>query len=93
MFLTCVLLLVSSRQAWCQCSGSACLPEDYNRMDFPPSQGPVVVNTTILLLDIFEVHTETFTLDLSLYIKLEWMDNRLNVTEEATVNVDQSTMV
>ena len=37
------------------CSSSVCLPEDYNKMDLPPTEGPVIVNTTIILIDIFEV--------------------------------------
>ena len=73
-------------------------------MDLPPVEGPVIVNTTIILIDIFEVlivstviasiaidqrklnvtklpkvHPETFTLDLSLYIKLMWRDNRIQL--------------
>ena len=37
------------------CSSSVCLPENYNKMDLPPVEGPVIVNTTIILIDIFEV--------------------------------------
>ena len=37
------------------CSSSVCLPENYNKMDLPPTSGPVIVNTTIILIDIFEV--------------------------------------
>ena len=60
-------------------------------MDLPPVDGPVIVNTTIILIDIFEVfcykqihyllkvHPETFTLDLSLYLKLMWKDNRIEL--------------
>jgi len=73
------------------CSSSVCLPENYNKMDLPPTSGPVIVNTTIILIDIFEVHPETFTLDLSLYIKLAWVDNRIELSN-GSVNVDQSFM-
>ena len=76
------------------CSSSVCLPDNYNKMDLPPVDGPVIVNTTIILIDIFEVfvvgnnhylydilkvHPETFTLDLSLYLKLVWKDNRIEL--------------
>ena len=120
-------------------------------MDLPPTSGPVIVNTTIILIDIFEVifidviileryqcyifgsslfimkrnieylpsshvntttsillkhfmaklsssfifpnqvHPQTFTLDLSLYIKLAWADNRIELSN-GSVNVDQSFM-
>ena len=76
------------------CSSSVCLPDNYNKMDLPPVDGPVIVNTTIILIDIFEVfvignnhypynllkvHPETFTLDLSLYLKFAWKDNRIEL--------------
>ena len=38
-----------------------------------------------------QVHPETFTLDLSLYIKLAWADNRIEFSN-GSVNVDQSFM-
>ena len=59
-------------------------------MDLPNTKGPNVVKTTILLKDIFEVHPETFTLDLSLYIRLEWVDNRINITKDGSFSVDKS---
>ena len=59
-------------------------------MDLPNTRGPLVVKTTIFLKDIFEVHPKTFTLDLSLYVKLEWVDNRINVSEDGTFGVDRS---
>ena len=72
------------------CSSEVCLPVDYNRMDLPNTTGPLVVKTTILLKDIFEVHSKTFTLDLSLYIRLEWVDNRINLTKDGSFSVDKS---
>ena len=72
------------------CSSEVCLPADYNQMDLPNTRGPLVVKTTILLKDIFEVHPETFTLDLSLYIRLEWVDNRINLTKDGSFSVDKS---
>ena len=38
-----------------------------------------------------QVHPDTFTLDLSLYIKLAWADNRIELAN-GSVNVDQSFM-
>ena len=72
------------------CSSQVCLPVGYNRMDLPNTTGPLEVKTTIFLKDIFEVHPKTFTLDLSLYVKLEWVDNRINVSEDGTFGVDRS---
>ena len=72
------------------CSSEVCLPVDYNRMDLPNTTGPLVVKTTILLKDIFEVHPKTFTLDLSLYVKLEWLDNRINLTRDGSFSVDKT---
>ena len=74
------------------CSSEVCLPVGYNRMDLPNNTGtgPLVVKTTILLKDIFEVHSKTFTLDLSLYIRLEWVDNRINLTKDGSFSVDRS---
>ena len=72
------------------CSSEVCLPVDYNRMDLPNTAGPLVVKTTILLKDIFEVHPKTFTLDLSLYVKLEWLDNRINLTRDGSFSVDKT---
>ena len=69
------------------CSSSLCLPDNYTKMDLPSSVGPVVINTTIFLIDIFKVHPETFTLDLSLYIKFEWEDNRIQLETDGTVEV------
>ena len=75
-----------------QCSSLVCLPDSYNAMDLPPtSEGPVIVSTTIFLLDIFEVHPETFTLDLSMSIKLVWQDSRIELAS-GYVNVDQRFM-
>ena len=45
-------------------------------------------NTTLSQL---QVHPETFTLDLSMYIKLAWADNRIQLSN-GSVNVDQSFM-
>ena len=42
------------------CSSSVCLPDNYNKMDLPPVEGPVIVNTTIILIDIFEVFINIF---------------------------------
>ena len=70
------------------CSNSACIPEDYNKMDLPrPTEGgPVVVHTSIFLLDIFKVHSDTFALDLSLSMAFKWRDDRINLTQgEVTV--------
>ena len=72
------------------CSSEVCLPVNYNRMDLPNTTGPLVVKTTILLKDIFEVHPKTFTLDLSLYVKLEWVDNRINLTRDGSFSVDKT---
>ena len=75
------------------CSDSLCLPDGYNKMDLPSSEGPgpVVVNTTIFLTDLFQLHSETFTLDLSLYIIFEWKDNRIQLSQsEGTVDLGQS---
>ena len=85
------LVLVLTEEVQGQCTSPVCLPDNYNAMDLPPTDGPVIVNTTILLLDIFEVHPETFTLDLSMYIKLVWQDSRIELAT-GYVNVDQSTM-
>ena len=75
------------------CSDSLCLPDGYNKMDFPNSEGPgpVVVNTTIFLIDMLQLHSETFTLDLSLYIIFEWKDDRMKLNQsKGTVDLGQS---
>ena len=76
------------------CSRSVCLPEDYNQMDLPEPEdgGPVRVMTTIHLIDIFNVHSNTFTLDLSLYINFYWVDNRILKNISAAVEVPRSFM-
>ena len=93
MLLFCLFLLSSVTCATLKepfCSSEVCLPVNYNRMDLPNTTGPLVVKTTILLKDIFEVHSKTFTLDLSLYIRLEWVDNRINLTKDGSFSVDKS---
>ena len=68
------------------CSRSVCLPGEYNKMDLPETEEgePVTITTTILLIDVFKVHPGTFTLDLSLYIRFEWTDNRIIINENDT---------
>ena len=76
------------------CSRSVCLPEDYNQMDLPEAEdgGPVRIMTTIHLIDIFNVHSDTFTLDLSLYINFGWIDNRILRKISTAVEVPRSFM-
>jgi hypothetical protein len=75
------------------CSSGVCLPPDYNKVDLPPTEqgGPVMVETTLFLIDLFDIDPNTLTLHLSMYIRLKWKDNRINVENmtEIYVNIDQ----
>ena len=72
-----------------ECSSNVCIPKGYNKIELPAL--PVPVETTIFLLDIFAVHSETFTLDISLYISLWWKDKRIQSDgDEEDVEVQKS---
>ena len=71
-----------------ECSSTVCIPGGYNKIELPAL--PVHVETTIFLLDIFSVHPETFTLDVSLYISLWWKDKRIQSTgDKGSVEVQK----
>ena len=69
-----------------QHDGPVCLPVHYNAMDV--STTTVTVSTSILLL---EVRPKTFTLDLSMSIKLVRRNSRIKLAR-GYVNMDQRFM-
>ena len=94
-FLPYILTLGSLTVVDCNlCSKSVCLSDNYNKMELPLTEGkegPVLIKTDIILLDLFGVHSETFTIDMSLYIVFVWQDNRIDFrTKGGFVEVDAS---
>ena len=88
-----ILLLATSAALGNQgiiCSSGVCLPDNYNKMDLPGKR-PIVIDTEILLLEIYEVHERDLTIHVDLFMTFSWQDNRLNFTagKETSANVDK----
>ena len=67
------------------CSGSVCIPSAYNKMDMPNcnnnDKGKLNVSASILLLDIYKINYDDFTMDLNVYFRFSWIENRLIVND------------
>ena len=63
------------------CSSSVCVPKDYKKLDLP-SNATVVVNTSLFLMDIYQIDYQSYTFHLNFVLKLKWFDNRINITSE-----------
>ena len=71
-----------------ECSSTVCIPGGCNKIELPAL--PVHVKNTIFILDIFSVHPENVTLDISLYISLWWKDKRIqSIGDEGDVEVQK----
>ena len=74
------------------CSSSVCIPSTYNKMDMPNSgqvnKEPFQVGVSMFLLDIYKINYEDFTMDLSVYVKFSWIDNRLEINKTLIVDED-----
>ena len=71
------------------CASGVCLPEDYNKLDMPVE--PIEIEISLKLLDIYEINEEDFTMKISLFMELTWVDNRLilNVNDNTSyINLD-----
>ena len=86
---TLLLLLFTSKAVAAEepqreiCSSSVCVPKDYKKLDLPshPNQ-QVVVNTSLFLLDIYQIDYQSYTFHLNFVLKLKWFDNRIDITSE-----------
>ena len=93
-FVLLLSLLVSSSDGQGVCSSSVCIPSTYNKMDMPmlnsDDKDPFKVEVSMMLLDIYKINYDDFTMDLNVYMRFSWIDNRLilNETTSADVNVD-----
>ena len=63
------------------CSSSVCVPKDYKKLDLPSSD-TVVVNTSLFLMDIYQIDYQSYTYHLNFVLKLKWFDNRIDITSE-----------
>jgi hypothetical protein len=70
------------------CSSSVCIPSTYNKMDTPISEGPLEVGVSLMLLDIYGIDYLDFTMDLNLYMRFSWIDNRVSMNNTENVDVD-----
>ena len=74
------------------CSSQVCLPVSYNAMNMPHSgsQQPFQVNYSILLLDIYGVQNDDFTIDTNIAMTLTWFDDRIMMSNRTndSISVD-----
>ena len=68
-----------------------CLSDSYNAMDMPQfnaSIGPLEVGYSLLLVDIYGVEHSDFTININVFLTLNWFDDRINVTTDDQIHVD-----
>ena len=68
-----------------------CLPESYNAMDIPQlntSGHPFEVGFSLLLVDIYGVEHSDFTININVFLTLNWFDDRINITTDDEIDVD-----
>ena len=58
-----------------------CVPKDYKKLDLPSNEA-VVVNTSLFLMDIYQIDYQSYTYHLNFVLKLKWFDNRIDITSE-----------
>ena len=58
-----------------------CVPKDYKKLDLPSNE-TVVVNTSLFLMDIYQIEYQSYTFHLNFVLKLKWFDNRIEITSE-----------
>jgi len=61
------------------CASGVCLPENYNKLDMPVES--IEIDVSLKLMDIYEINQDDFTMKISLFMELSWIDNRLILTE------------
>ena len=57
--------------------GDICLPENYDRFEFPYSDRPVEVRVDLDVLQILKVNDQDFTVTFSMYFGVRWEEPRL----------------
>ena len=57
---------------------------------FSGKKGPLKVNISLLLLDIFNINYNDFTIDIALYTTISWVDNRLKILNGSTGVIGKS---
>ena len=60
------------------CSGSYCIPTNYNKIEPPISnQEPLQVNINIDKVRILEFDDKKFTISLSMFLAVQWKEGRM----------------
>ena len=60
-------------------------------MDMPQfneSIGPFEVGYSLLLVDIYGVEHSDFTININVFLTLNWFDDRINITTDDEIHVD-----
>ena len=65
-----------------KCQIKISLPENYNKFEVPrnKSGGPLILESRFKYIGLTDVNTERQTIKLSMEFKLDWVDERLNIT-------------
>ena len=91
-FICCILFWLTALARGQDCSSKVCLPPTYNLMDMPETgaAGPLQVGFSLLLLDIYGVDHDDFTIDTNVFLTLTWVDDRILLanTSNDSINVD-----